>query len=182
MNLAANLLIGAVAALHVYFLVLEMFLWQKPAGLRIFGLTPEFAEESAALAKNQGLYNGFLAAGLIWGLEPWSERDADRDLLSLLCRDRRYLRRSDGQSPNTLRASSSRPRGADSGPLRLAARSKSRIAPKSLFSARPGLPNPRHRSTTSTRLGVSKSCQHFGSYQRLSSCRDPVSISEKSDH
>jgi len=48
--------------------VLEMFLWTKPAGLRAFGLTPEFAEQSAVLAMNQGLYNGFLAAGLIWGL------------------------------------------------------------------------------------------------------------------
>jgi putative membrane protein len=57
-----------VALLHFQFLVLEMFLWTKPSGRRIFGLTPEFAAESAKLAANQGLYNGFLAAGLIWSL------------------------------------------------------------------------------------------------------------------
>ena len=54
--------------MHLYFLVLEMFLWEKPLGLRIFGLTPEFAKASRALAANQGLYNGFIAAGLVWGL------------------------------------------------------------------------------------------------------------------
>lgn len=68
MAMAANLVIGVVAALHVYFLVLEMFLWDKPAGLKAFGQTPEKAKESKVLAANQGLYNGFLAAGLIWGL------------------------------------------------------------------------------------------------------------------
>jgi len=57
-----------VALLHVYFLVLEMFLWTKPYGRRVFGLTPEKAEMSRSLAANQGLYNGFLAAGLAWGL------------------------------------------------------------------------------------------------------------------
>lgn len=57
-----------VAALHVAFLVLEMFLWTKPLGRRVFGLTRELAEASAPLAMNQGLYNGFLAAGLLWGL------------------------------------------------------------------------------------------------------------------
>src|ERR1700756_3632910 len=64
----ANALVAVVAALHIYFLILEMFLWTKPAGLRVFGLTPEQAAASAVLAANQGLYNGFLAAGLIWGL------------------------------------------------------------------------------------------------------------------
>lgn len=64
----ANILIGLVALLHLYFLVLEMFLWDKPFGRRTFGLTPEFATASKALAANQGLYNGFLAAGLAWGL------------------------------------------------------------------------------------------------------------------
>jgi putative membrane protein len=64
----ANVLIGLVALLHVYFLVLEMFLWDKPFGRKTFGLTPEFATASKALAANQGLYNGFLAAGLVWGL------------------------------------------------------------------------------------------------------------------
>lgn len=57
-----------VALLHVYILVLEMFLWNTPRGRRAFGLTPEFAAQSKVLAANQGLYNGFLAAGLIWGL------------------------------------------------------------------------------------------------------------------
>lgn len=66
--LFANTVVGLVALLHLYFLVLEMFFWTKPLGRRVFGLTPEFAQASAALAANQGLYNGFLAAGLIWGL------------------------------------------------------------------------------------------------------------------
>jgi putative membrane protein len=64
----ASLLIGLVAALHVGFLVLEMFLWTRPAGRRVFRLEPTFAVETRALAANQGLYNGFLAAGLVWGL------------------------------------------------------------------------------------------------------------------
>jgi putative membrane protein len=64
----ANVLVGLVALLHVYFLVLEMFLWDKPFGRKTFALTPEFAAASKALAANQGLYNGFLAAGLAWGL------------------------------------------------------------------------------------------------------------------
>jgi putative membrane protein len=64
----ANVLIGLVALLHVYFLVLEMFLWDTPKGRKTFGLTPEFSAASKTLAANQGLYNGFLAAGLIWGL------------------------------------------------------------------------------------------------------------------
>lgn len=63
-----NILVALVAALHVGFLVIEMFLWTTPFGLRTFNLTPEFAAASAALAANQGLYNGFLAAGLAWGL------------------------------------------------------------------------------------------------------------------
>jgi len=64
----ATVLVALVAIEHIYILVLEMFLWTRPAGLRAFGLTPEFAEQTAVLAANQGLYNGFLAAGLIWGL------------------------------------------------------------------------------------------------------------------
>ncbi len=68
MYLIANILTGIVAALHIYFLVLEMFLWDKPMGLRTFKNTPEKAEITKVLAANQGLYNGFLAAGLIWGL------------------------------------------------------------------------------------------------------------------
>ena len=68
MSLAAHVIIALVALLHVYFLVLEMFLWDKPAGLKAFGQTPEAAAASKVLAANQGLYNGFLAAGLVWGL------------------------------------------------------------------------------------------------------------------
>ncbi|MDB5548663.1 MAG: hypothetical protein JWP21_2110 [Tardiphaga sp.] len=68
MTIIANLLVALVAALHLYFLVLEMFLWTKPQGLKTFGNTLEKARDSAVLAANQGLYNGFLAAGLIWGL------------------------------------------------------------------------------------------------------------------
>lgn len=64
----ANSLVALVAALHVYFLVLEMFLWTRPLGLKTFRNTPERARDSAVLAANQGLYNGFLAAGLVWGL------------------------------------------------------------------------------------------------------------------
>jgi putative membrane protein len=68
MSSAANVAIAAVALLHLWFLVLEMFLWTKPAGRRAFGLSAEFAAQTKALAANQGLYNGFLAAGLVWGL------------------------------------------------------------------------------------------------------------------
>ena len=68
LSIVAAIAIGVVALLHAYFLVLEMFLWTKPIGRRVFGLTPEFAAASKTLAANQGLYNGFLSAGLIWGL------------------------------------------------------------------------------------------------------------------
>lgn len=68
MKKAATALVAFVAIEHLYILVLEMFLWTKPAGLRAFGLTAEFADQTAVLAANQGLYNGFLAAGLIWSL------------------------------------------------------------------------------------------------------------------
>ena len=68
MSTITNILIGLVALLHVYFLVLEMFLWDTPYGRRTFKLTPEFSAASKTLAANQGLYNGFLAAGLAWGL------------------------------------------------------------------------------------------------------------------
>ena len=68
MTLAADILIVITALLHVGFLVLEMFLWDQPFGRKIFRMTPEYSKASASLAANQGLYNGFLAAGLIWGL------------------------------------------------------------------------------------------------------------------
>ena len=68
MRFIAVLLVALVALSHVAFMVLEMFLWNDPIGHRMFGTTPEFAAQSAVLAANQGLYNGFLAAGLLWGL------------------------------------------------------------------------------------------------------------------
>ncbi|WP_137914084.1 MULTISPECIES: DUF1304 domain-containing protein [unclassified Rudaea] len=68
MNIAAQILIAVVALLHLYFLALEMFFWDQPLGRKVFNLTPEFAAASKKLAANQGLYNGFLAAGLIWSL------------------------------------------------------------------------------------------------------------------
>ena len=68
MSVIPLILVALVALLHIYILVLEMFLWTTPRGRRAFGLTPEFAAETRVLAANQGLYNGFLAAGLIWGL------------------------------------------------------------------------------------------------------------------
>jgi putative membrane protein len=68
MIIVANTLVAIVAALHLYFLVLEMFLWTKPLGLKTFSQSQQKADDSAVLAANQGLYNGFLAAGLIWGL------------------------------------------------------------------------------------------------------------------
>lgn len=68
MALIANIVVALVALLHIYFLVLEMFMWDKPLGLRTFRMTPEKAEMTKVLAANQGLYNGFLAAGLLWGL------------------------------------------------------------------------------------------------------------------
>lgn len=68
MEIAANIVVALVALLHVFFLVLEMFLWDKPIGRRTFGQTLEQARSTKVLAANQGLYNGFLAAGLVWGL------------------------------------------------------------------------------------------------------------------
>jgi putative membrane protein len=64
----ASVLIALVALLHLYFMYLEMVAWDTPAGRKAFGLTPEFSAASKALAMNQGLYNGFLVAGLVWGL------------------------------------------------------------------------------------------------------------------
>jgi putative membrane protein len=68
MTIISNIAIVLVAVLHIYFLILEMFLWTKPYGRKTFNLTLEFAQASKTLAANQGLYNGFLAAGLLWGL------------------------------------------------------------------------------------------------------------------
>jgi putative membrane protein len=68
MDLLTDLVIAFVALSHIGILVLEMFYWDHPVGRRVFGMTPEQSAQSAALAANQGLYNGFLAAGLVWGL------------------------------------------------------------------------------------------------------------------
>ncbi len=68
MAVIAALLVAVVAAIHVYIVILEMFLWRTPRGLQSFGTTQAFADASAVLAANQGLYNGFLVAGLVWGL------------------------------------------------------------------------------------------------------------------
>ena len=68
MRLAADVLFGLVAVVHAWFLVLERFLWEKPLGLKTFRQTREEARLTATLAKNQGLYNGFLAAGIVWAL------------------------------------------------------------------------------------------------------------------
>lgn len=84
MALIASVVVALVALLHLYFLVLEMFLWDKPAGLKAFGNTPEKAALTKVLAANQGLYNGFLAAGLLWGL--WLGSDGfDVQVFFLLC-------------------------------------------------------------------------------------------------
>lgn len=82
MKILSTLVIGLVALSHIWFLVLEMFLWQEPIGLKTFGTTPEFAKASATLAANQGLYNGFLAAGLVWAL---CSKRADLKIFFLSC-------------------------------------------------------------------------------------------------
>ena len=82
MRVVANILCGLVAIAHLGFRVLEMFFWDHPVGRRIFSMTPEVSASSAVLAMNQGLYNGFLAAGLVWGL--WSQR-TDVKVFFLAC-------------------------------------------------------------------------------------------------
>src|SRR5437868_8498816 len=84
MKMLASVLTGIVAAIHVYIAVLEMLLWTKPAGLRAFSMTPEFAQSTRVLAANQGLYNGFLAAGLIWGIWLGDAGDPIK-IFSLVC-------------------------------------------------------------------------------------------------
>lgn len=84
LTMIANGVVGLIGLLHVYILVLEMFLWDKPAGLRAFGQKREFATATKVLAANQGLYNGFLAAGLFWGLSLGSAGDHIK-VFFLLC-------------------------------------------------------------------------------------------------
>ena len=84
MFLATNIVVAIIACLHVYILILEMFLWEKPTGLRAFGQTAQDARITKVLAANQGLYNGFLAAGLFWGL--WLGADGnDVKIFFLAC-------------------------------------------------------------------------------------------------
>ena len=85
MSLLANAVVLLVAVLHVYILVLEMFLWDKPMGLKAFRNTPEKATETQVLAANQGLYNGFLAAGLFWGLALGDAAGFPVKIFFLLC-------------------------------------------------------------------------------------------------
>jgi putative membrane protein len=75
-TMISTMLIALVTALHLYFMYLEMIAWDTPAGRRIFGTTAEFAAQSKRLAMNQGLYNGFLVAGLVWGLSLGSDGTA----------------------------------------------------------------------------------------------------------
>jgi len=85
MNLVAQILIALVALLHLYFLALEMFFWDQPLGRKVFKLTPEFAAQSKVLAANQGLYNGFLVAGLLWGLLLGGHEGIHVELFFLSC-------------------------------------------------------------------------------------------------
>jgi len=85
MDVVANLLVALVALLHAWFLVLEMFLWDTPTGHATFGLEPSFAEQSRSLAANQGLYNGFLVAGLVYGLVGPEEHRYAFQVFFLLC-------------------------------------------------------------------------------------------------
>ena len=84
MSLVATTIVALLALIHVYILVLEMFLWDTPKGRKAFGLTPEFSAASKVLAANQGLYNGFLAAGLFWGWSLGAAGDAIK-VFFLLC-------------------------------------------------------------------------------------------------
>ncbi|MBC7464782.1 MAG: DUF1304 domain-containing protein [Bdellovibrio sp.] len=86
MVILTNLILGAVALFHFYFLILEMFLWTKPQGLRVFRQSLEKAQSSKVLAANQGLYNGFLAVGLLWGVfHPNAEFALQIKIFFLLC-------------------------------------------------------------------------------------------------
>jgi putative membrane protein len=84
-SVVADVLVGLVALIHVYILVLEMFLWTAPRTRAAFGTTAEFAEASRTLAANQGLYNGFLAAALVWGLIAGDSTGFQLTLYGLAC-------------------------------------------------------------------------------------------------
>ncbi|MBI3724064.1 DUF1304 domain-containing protein [bacterium] len=85
MRIAASVLIAIIALEHLLFLVLESFLWTRPTGLKFFRMTPEVASQTAVLAKNQGLYNGFLAAGLVWALCAPAEQTLSIRVFFLAC-------------------------------------------------------------------------------------------------
>lgn len=85
MTIVADILVGLVGLIHVYILVLEMFLWTTPRARAAFGTTPQFAQESRVLAANQGLYNGFLAAALVWGLLATDPTGFQLKLYGLAC-------------------------------------------------------------------------------------------------
>lgn len=85
MDTISKILAAVVALEHLYFLYLEMFLWTTPTALKAFGLTKEFAQESKSLAANQGLYNGFLAAGLAWGIVHPTATSGHEILIFFLC-------------------------------------------------------------------------------------------------
>jgi putative membrane protein len=84
-TVVAGILVGLVALIHLYIVVLEMFLWTTPRGRAAFGNTEEFAKASAVLAANQGLYNGFLAAALVWGLIATDPTGFQLKLYGLVC-------------------------------------------------------------------------------------------------
>ncbi len=106
----ATLLVALVAIIHLAILVLEMFFWEAPAGRRAFNLSADFARESRVLAANQGLYNGFLAAGLAGGIGR-----AGGDLFPRLRAGRRDIRRADRQPQNSLYSGAARAAGAACG-------------------------------------------------------------------
>jgi putative membrane protein len=85
MQVAANIVIGLVAVIHAYILVLEMFLWNTPRTRKAFGIDPDLAEKTVVLAANQGLYNGFLAAGLVWALIAGGDTGYSFAVFFLIC-------------------------------------------------------------------------------------------------
>ncbi len=108
----ATLLVALVAIIHLAILVLEMFLWEAPAGRRAFNLSADFARQTRVLAANQGLYNGFLAAGLAWGL--WLGAPGVQVVIFFpgLRAGRRDFRRADRQPQNSLYSGAARAAGA----------------------------------------------------------------------
>lgn len=116
LTITANVVVFLVAALHVYILALEMFFWDKPLGRKAFGLSADFAAQTKTLAANQGLYNGFLAAGLFWGLAlgPWPGWVLHQSLLPALRVRRWGLRRPDGEQEDSPHSSRSRRAGSRS--------------------------------------------------------------------